>query len=493
MADKNIKHKKNPVIKTLQWIAVAAVSILLILYFLVIDTRRGQKTPVIGTVDGTPIYYARDSVFGKAYLQLTENYKSFGITLDNAMLKYIEEAAFKNAVATILLDNLAQKNITVSDKFIVDAMKSQFVGSNGVYNSAAYDNFVKNTSTSEKLKIQKEIENSILARTIQGELFTDIKLNTLEMEDEFKKHGTKKVAEIAYLDITDKVNNADITDAMLTEFFNQNKTNFIQANVSYITTKSGGLSDTIYADLSKNIKNINEYFEKVAKEKSEDITTKDKGGNAGYITKYEMPNEQIANEIFKSKVGTLIKPTYVNDVYYIILVKDIKIPENVNTILPNIVRAEYFAKNKDIILKNIKEKETQILENSLANAKSIKDINANGIVYYTTEPFYYAQGRLTDTKNGIIPGSDSDSFYQAAFSTPINTLSKVIDLETGVAVINIISEEKPDMQKLSALEAYQRTVTKKSLAERRVGRIEENWIDIAMSKARVKRNDKFFN
>lgn len=492
MADKNIKPKKNPIIKTLQWVAVATVSILLILYFVVVDTRGGQKTPVVGTVDGTPIYYTRESAFGKAYLQLTENYKSFGIAIDNTMIRYIEETAFRNAVATILIDNLARKNITVSDKFIVDAMKSQFVDSNGIYNSVAYDSFVKNSSTSEKLKIQKEIANSIMIRTIQSELFTDIKLNSLEMEDEFKKFGTRKKVEIAYLDITDKVNNADITEVMLTEFFNKNKTNFVQANVSYITTKSGGSADAIYKDLSKNQKNINEYFETVAKEKSEDITTKDKGGNVGYITRFEMPSRQISDGVFKSKAGTLLKPIVVDEIYYIILVKDIKVPENAQNIPANVVRAEYFEKNKNAIAQEIKAEGIKILEDALVNAKSTKDINVNGVTYYTTEPFYYGQGRLTDTKNGLIPGSDSDAFYQTAFSTDVNNLSKVVDLGNGLAVIKVLSHEKPDMQKLYSLEAYQRAATKRSLEERRVARIEENWVDIAMSKSRIKKNDKFF-
>lgn len=36
---KNVQKKKSTAVKTLQWIGVSAVSILLIVYFLVVDTR----------------------------------------------------------------------------------------------------------------------------------------------------------------------------------------------------------------------------------------------------------------------------------------------------------------------------------------------------------------------------------------------------------------------------------------------------------------------
>ena len=67
MSPKNIgSKKKSNLVKTLQWFGVSVISVLLIVYFLVIDTRGSQTTPTIGSVIGTPIYYTSTSPYGRA-------------------------------------------------------------------------------------------------------------------------------------------------------------------------------------------------------------------------------------------------------------------------------------------------------------------------------------------------------------------------------------------------------------------------------------------
>lgn len=106
-----VPKKKSPVIKTLQWLGVSAVSILLIIYFLVVDTRGSQKTPTIGSVNGKPIYYTSTSPYGRAFRQIEGYYQQLGIQINNEMYTYIEDLAFRRAVTTILLNDVARKNI----------------------------------------------------------------------------------------------------------------------------------------------------------------------------------------------------------------------------------------------------------------------------------------------------------------------------------------------------------------------------------------------
>ena len=54
------------------------------------------------------------------------------------MYSFIEDMAFKRAVTIILLDKIASENIKISDNLIVDAMKSEFVDTNGLYNDVAF-------------------------------------------------------------------------------------------------------------------------------------------------------------------------------------------------------------------------------------------------------------------------------------------------------------------------------------------------------------------
>lgn len=200
---KIVIKKKSPVVKTLQWLGVSAVSILLIVYFLVIDTRGSQKTPTIGSVNGTPIYYTSTSPYGKAFREIEKEienyYQQFGIPMNADIYANIEDLAFRSAVTNILLDDLAAKNITVSDKLILQYMQSQFIDSNGNYNKMAYDAFIKNTPQSEKIRIEKDLKETVMAQTIALELFNSVKINSLELERDYIKNYTKRDIEMLYI------------------------------------------------------------------------------------------------------------------------------------------------------------------------------------------------------------------------------------------------------------------------------------------------------
>ena len=234
MASKKITvKKKNSVVKTLQWIGISVISILLILYFLV-STGGSQTTPTIGSVNGTPIYYTSTSPYGRAFRDIERYYQQIGIPINNEMYSFIEDMAFKRAVTIILLDKIASENIKISDNLIVDAMKSEFVDTNGLYNDVAFQSFIKNTSKSEQKRIEKELKESILSQTISMELFKDIKINSLEVERNYIKEETKRDIEMVYIDAASIVENSEIPISDLEKYFNDNKTNFAQADISYI-------------------------------------------------------------------------------------------------------------------------------------------------------------------------------------------------------------------------------------------------------------------
>ena len=220
MSSKKITvKKKNSVVKTLQWVGISIISILLILYFLV-STGGSQTTPTIGSVNGTPIYYTSTSPYGRAFRDIERYYQQIGIPINNEMYSFIEDMAFKRAVTIILLDKIASENIKISDNLIVDAMKSEFVDTNGLYNDVAFQSFIKNTSKSEQKRIEKELKESILSQTISMELFKDIKINSLEIERNYIKEQTKRDIEMVYIDAASIVENSEIPISDLEKYFN---------------------------------------------------------------------------------------------------------------------------------------------------------------------------------------------------------------------------------------------------------------------------------
>ena len=144
------------------------------------------------------------------------------------------------------MDKIASKNIAVSDNIVVEVMKGQFVDTNGIYNDNAFQSFVSNTSKSEQARIEREIKENILSQTISVELFDNVKVNSLETERNFIKTQTKRDIEMAYIDASSIVENSEIPASDLERYFNENKTDFAQADISYIVLESGGVADNLY-------------------------------------------------------------------------------------------------------------------------------------------------------------------------------------------------------------------------------------------------------
>lgn len=479
MSSKKITvKKKNSVIKTLQWIGISIISILLILYFLV-STGGKQTTPTIGSVNGTPIYYTSTSPYGRAFRDIERYYQQIGIPINNEMYSFIEDMAFKRAVTIILLDKIASENIKISDNLIVDAMKSEFVDTNGLYNDVAFQSFIKNTSKSEQKRIEKELKESILYQTISMELFKDIKINSLEVERNYIKEETKRDIEMVYIDAASIVENSEIPISDLEKYFNDNKTNFAQADISYIALESGGVADNLYKSLKDDIT----LFDKNAIEKS--IETNNY--KLGYVTKMEMPSENFANSIFtNTKTNTLLQPIYVNGKYYIVLLNDIRLPEKYTDVKSDILKNEYLDANMNVLLETEKTKQSEILKSAFDKNNNLSALNNNGnIKYYkSSSPFYYNQGGLTSANGNMIPESSEETFYRRVFSLDVGSVSDTIKLENGVAIIKVLSEEKPNMSEVTNLD-----YTKDALKSELSFYVENEWQSRNIEKARVKKNN----
>lgn len=479
---KIVIKKKSPVIKTLQWIGVSAVSILLIIYFLVIDTRGSQKTPTIGSVNGTPIYYTSTSPYGKAFREIENYYQQFGIPMNADVYANIEDLAFRRAVTTILLDDLAAKNIDVSDKIILQYMQSQFIDSNGNYNQMAYDAFIKNTPQSEKIRIEKDLKETIMAQTIALELFNGVKVNSLELERQYIKNLTKRDIEMLYIDASDIVRNADIIETDIDKYFNDNKTNFVQADISWILIANAKEAENVY----KTLKNDITLFDKTVAEKS--IYTNDY--HLGYVTRMEI-DKNIADRVFtNTQTNTLLSPINVNGVYYVVLINDIRLPEKYTDVNAAVLRDSYLNNNLKVLIEAEKSKQVEVLKNATLNNNNFAALNNNGnIKYYkSSAPFSYAQGLVNATDGNVIPDSSNPIFNSTVFSLNVGDKSEVIKLNNGVAVIKVLSEEKADVNKLASLDSAQKNAMRRELLSASVANISIEWENRSIEEAKIKRH-----
>lgn len=492
--DENTPHKKSQIIKALQWFGVVAVSLLLVLYFLVVDTRGGQKTPVIGKVNGVPMYYAKDSIYGRTYQRLVNTYKQFGISTDGEMGRFISDLAFKEAASAMILEGIAEKNIDVSDKFVVEVLKNEFVDTNGIFLEEQYKAFLTRTPTSEKLKIQKDIKDSILQSMLSLELFGSIKPSSLEVKNNFMKNAVKRNIEMCYVDVAKIVDNTEIESAELQKYFTENKTNFALAEVSIIAVSSQMSADSIYNELVKKIKTDTNAFANVAKEKSE-AATPDNNGYLGVYTKQEFPSPILGDAVFQVKdANTLIKPVFYNEKYYVILVHAITLPNTLEDVKIEIVENEYRDKNKTAMIEKVKAERESTLASLATTGTSLSSLNGkDGIEYYkSANSFSFNQGSIMDINSTQIPGSEDLSFYTLAFTTPVGELSKVVSLPNGIAVIKVLSETRPREEDYNNyITTNGMKMVRGSILQNTEKTLKDTWSEIEFKKAKVVKSKGF--
>ena len=85
----------------------------------------------------------------------------------------------------------------------------------------------------------------------------------------------------------------------------------------------------------------------------------------------------------------------------------------------------------------------------------------------------------------MIPESSEENFYRRVFSLEVGSVSDVVKLENGVAIIKVLSEEKPDMNKLATSDDSIKSAIKMELSSY----IENEWQNKNIEKARVKKNN----
>ena len=187
-----------------------------------------------------------------------------------------------------------------------------------------------------------------------------------------------------------------------------------------------------------------------------------------------------------SKTNTLLQPIYVNGNYYIVLLNDIRLPENYTDVKADILKTEYLNANMNVLLEAEKTKQSEILKSAFDRNNNLSALNNNGnIKYYkSSSPFYYNQGGLTSANGNMIPESSEENFYRRVFSLDVGSVSDTIKLENGVAIIKVLSEEKPNMSEIANSE-----YTKAELKNELNFYAENEWQNRNIEKARVKKNN----
>ena len=423
--------KKSPILQGIKWVAVVGISGMLVAYFIFLDSSRiGGQMPVAGTVNGVDIFYDKNSAFGRYYERYENYYRNRGAEISDAVRREIERYAFMKAAEEVLMHMSANRNgVLVSDRYLVDSIKQlYFTDSNGVFNPQMYQAYVLREARQKKIAIEREARKSILVETLRFELFENAKPNPLAVEEAYQRAGTKRTIELVYADASLPVMRAEIASNALRDHFVQNITNFQQYDIAHIQVSSYSRAETLYNALVKNPGN----FASMAKDKSEDGSTRDKGGALGYLTSYEMPEEFTHALIpFKAKTSVVIPPVFYGRSYHIILLKSMRTPK-FDDVAMGTIRQAYLASRQEYLLAQEKTKLRALLERG----------DRAGAVIYRSIPFSFGE-EAEDASGRNIPVAGENAFQSAAFSLAVGAASPVLDFERGVGIVRVLSAVMP--------------------------------------------------
>lgn len=488
MSNEPIKRKnKSPIIKSLKWVGVVAISLLLVAYFIFSDISGPDSSVLVGTVDGAPIYYSRGSQYAINYENISQsmsvNMGSLDQSMSDIFSSMIEYQAFVVTANQMLLYNLAKKNINISDEYLVQNIQgSYFVNTNGSLDVEAYNAFIRDASTVDKKRVESDVRESISIQILSHELFQTIKTSSVSIENEFNKVNNRRSIEVVYRDATSQLSAYQPTEAELSMYFNENATNFVQADLSWIVLSSASDANTLYGALKSDLST----FAQTALERSEDSFTATNGGKVGKLTSYEMPSALISEAIFDVKEdNTILEPISFDNAYYIVLVHNISLPQNITDVGEGVVLNEYLEDNNEAILANIKSNLTEQLNQDISDDNISENSNYE---YYAVEDFYYGAIAEDIVRGDTVPSSGEKIFSDAVFSTAVGQFSDVIDLPEGVAIINVVAETKsidPNSEEAANESTQQKLAVAREIYSQRVNRLSSYWSDKAFSKAKI--------
>ncbi|MFN3551142.1 MAG: peptidylprolyl isomerase [Endomicrobiia bacterium] len=213
---------------------------------------------------------------------------------------------------------VGKRNITYQDLF------NRLWKTNGtqVLNQMVYEILIEEEAKNLNIKVdQKEINERL--EDFKKQFRDEQAYNLWLTQNVITEEDLKKQIEFQILQekLVVKAKKISVLEKEIKDFFESNKEQLAvpeQVKCRHILVKTKEQADDILLSLRAGAD-----FSIIAKAKSEDIATKEKGGDLGYITK-GMLLPELEEVVFRLKVGEISEPIKTNLGYHIIKVEDKK-------------------------------------------------------------------------------------------------------------------------------------------------------------------------
>lgn len=150
----------------------------------------------------------------------------------------------------------------------------------------------------------------------------------VDKKKEVKDKIDDMTKEVIISEVVNQIATEKLTDAEIKKYYDKNKADFREVHASHILVKEEAEANEIKKKLDKGAD-----FAALAKEKSIDPGSAQRGGDLGFFTKDRMV-KQFADAAFSLKVNEISKPVHTPFGYHIIKVVEVKDAKNFEELAP---------------------------------------------------------------------------------------------------------------------------------------------------------------
>jgi peptidyl-prolyl cis-trans isomerase D len=495
------KNAKSWLIKFIMVI----IAIVFVFYFGYSFT--GQETTKVATVNGESITSQEyQKAYSEYYSSLQEQYKDMW---NESLLKALdlENRTLEQLVQQKILEQESKRlGLGVTEKEVQDTITGyDAFKSGGVFDNAKYNAVLSNNRTNAET-FEKSIEQNLLKQKVAQFLTSFLVISDQEVKDLYTYANEKVKVSYVTFSPSDYRSSVVVDKASMEKYFEAQKENYRMPPKIKITYVSAGpeefinqvavdedeirtyyednpdnfkvekqvkarhillrLSDNATAEMDKSVKakaekvlekaRAGEDFAKLAKEYSEDVSTKDNGGDLGYFQKGQMVSafEDPAFSLPKGGVSSLVKTSFG---YHIIKVDDIKEAKTLSLQEAHGQIADMLAANKakelaDEKILNLVDKMTGDVD--LTQYAGKQGFSAVTTDYFPAEqPLQFLEGQ-TKVLNTI-------------FSLQAREISDVVEINNRFYLIQVIDKKASYLPNLIEVSAAVEGMYKEYLAQQK--------------------------